>query len=85
MIKTHVASYVFKCFRCFRDMLQMFHMDLAKVDRAVASILEACYKILFKNVSSVVISVLIWMLHIFYAYVARVCSKCFNCFSLVLH
>jgi hypothetical protein len=28
----YVANVYFKCFRCFRDMLQLFHMDVAKVD-----------------------------------------------------
>jgi hypothetical protein len=29
-------------------------------------------------------SVLIWMLHMFHTYAARVCSKYFRCFSLML-
>ena len=32
----HVASVCFKCFICFRGMLQVFCMDVAKVDRDVA-------------------------------------------------
>jgi hypothetical protein len=32
-LKAHVANV---CFKCFRGMLQMFHMDVAKVDRDVA-------------------------------------------------
>ena len=46
-MKTDVASICFKCFRCFIGMLQVFHMDVAKVDRDVAygaSVLEACCK-----------------------------------------
>jgi hypothetical protein len=34
-LKPHVASVYFKCFRCFRGMLQVFYMDVAKVDRDV--------------------------------------------------
>jgi hypothetical protein len=41
-------------------MLQMFHMDIAKVDQDVASVSEACCKRLFK------------MFHLFQTYVARV-------------
>jgi hypothetical protein len=32
----HIASVHLKCFRCFRGMFQLFHMDVAKVDRDVA-------------------------------------------------
>jgi hypothetical protein len=35
-------------FKCFSGMLQMFHMDVVKVDRNVAGVSEACYKCLFK-------------------------------------
>ena len=34
----HVASIHFKCFRCFRGMLQVFYKDVAKVDRDVAHV-----------------------------------------------
>jgi hypothetical protein len=34
----HVASVHFKCFRCFRGMLQVFHKDVVKVDRDVAHV-----------------------------------------------
>jgi hypothetical protein len=67
-------------------MLQVFHMDVAKVDRDlayVASVSEACCKHLFKVFhlfQMYAADVLIWMLHRFQQYVARVCSKCFSCF-----
>jgi hypothetical protein len=32
----HVASMCFKCFRGFIRMLQVFHVDIAKIDRDVA-------------------------------------------------
>ena len=35
-LKAHVASVCFKCFSYFRDMLQGFRMDVAKVDRDIA-------------------------------------------------
>jgi hypothetical protein len=47
MLQTYVSS-VLDCIRC---MLQMFHMDIAKVDQdvaSVASVSEACCKRLFK-------------------------------------
>ena len=47
-MKTHVASL---CFICFIDMLQVFYVDIAKVDQDVAnvaSVSEACCKRLFK-------------------------------------
>ena len=43
----HVASVHFKCFRCFRSMLQVFHTDVAKVDRDVtyvAMVVHVCCK-----------------------------------------
>ena len=75
-------------------MLEVFHMDVAKIDRDVAyaakcaaSVSDACFKHLFKVFhlfQTYVASVLIWMLHTFHTYVARVCSKCFSCFVLML-
>ena len=35
-LKVHVARIFFNCFRCFGGMLQVFHMDFAKVDLDVA-------------------------------------------------
>ena len=46
-LKEHVANVCFKYFICFRGMLQVFYMDVAKVDwdvAYVASISEACCK-----------------------------------------
>jgi hypothetical protein len=47
----------FKCFICFRRMLQMFHLDVAKVDLDVAKInrdiayvvmaIHVCFKCMF--------------------------------------
>jgi hypothetical protein len=36
VLKTHVVRVCFKCFRCFIWTLQVFHVDVAKVDRDVA-------------------------------------------------
>jgi hypothetical protein len=35
-LKAHVANVCFKYFRCFIGTLQVFHMDIAKVDQDVA-------------------------------------------------
>jgi hypothetical protein len=37
-LKLHVVSVYSKCFKCFRCMLQVFYIDVAKVDRDVAHI-----------------------------------------------
>jgi hypothetical protein len=34
----HVASVHFKCFRCFRDILQVLHNDVAKIDRDITHV-----------------------------------------------
>jgi hypothetical protein len=39
-LKAHIATIRFKCFRCFRGVLQVFHIDVAKVDRDVAYVLH---------------------------------------------
>jgi hypothetical protein len=44
-LKAHVANVCFKYFRCFIGMLQVFHMNVAKVDRDVVyvtSVSETC-------------------------------------------
>jgi hypothetical protein len=49
-LKAHVASICFKCFSCFRGILQGFRMDVAKVDRDVAyvaMVVHLCCKRLF--------------------------------------
>jgi hypothetical protein len=93
-LKVHVARVYFKC---FRGMLQVLYIDIAKVDRDVAYIVMAihvCFKCMFQ------------MFHLFQTYVASVlsgcciymhvtsicfkCSKCFHthvckCFIWMLH
>jgi hypothetical protein len=86
----YVANVCFKCFRYFRGMLQVFRMDVAKVDREVAyvaSVSDACCKRLFEMFHlfhTYIVSVFIWILYMFYTCLVRVCSKCFSCFSLIL-
>jgi uncharacterized membrane protein len=37
-LKEHVANVCFKCFRYFRGMLQVFYIDIGKVDWDVAKV-----------------------------------------------
>jgi hypothetical protein len=46
-LKEHVASL---CFRCFKGTLQVFYMDVAKIDRDVTyvtMVVHVCCKLLF--------------------------------------
>ena len=38
VLKLHVTSVCFKYFKCFRDILQVFYTDVAKVDRDIAHV-----------------------------------------------
>jgi hypothetical protein len=38
VLKAHVARVCFNYFRYFRDMLQVFHLDVAKTDGDVAHV-----------------------------------------------
>jgi hypothetical protein len=66
----HVAmmfsSVCFKCFICFRRMLQVFHLDVVKVnlDFAYTCMLQA-YVFSVSGVSYVCCKCFIWMLHMF--------------------
>jgi hypothetical protein len=77
----YVAFVCFKCFRHFKCMLQLFHMDVAKVDRGMLHMLQffrgmvQVYVLSVSDVSQVcficvfrtyVVSVFIWMLHMFH-------------------
>jgi hypothetical protein len=46
----------FKCFRCFIGILQVFHIDVAKVDYDIAygaMVVHVCCKLLCSNISSI--------------------------------
>jgi hypothetical protein len=43
VLKANVASIYFNCFRCFIGISQVFHMDVAKVNRDVAYVAMAIY------------------------------------------
>jgi hypothetical protein len=75
---------------CFICMLQMFHVDVAKLDRDVAyvvMVIHVCCKRLFQMFQlfqTYVTYVLIWVLHMFHTYVASVLSGCCICFTYML-
>jgi hypothetical protein len=91
VLKTH--KVYFKCFKCFIWLLQVFHVDVVKVDcdvAYVAMVVHVCCKSLFPMFQlffqTYVTSAFIWMLHIFHTYVASVlcgCCVCFTWFSSV--
>jgi hypothetical protein len=87
-LKAHVARVCSNCFRCFRDILQVFHMDVAKIDRCCTCCKRPFQKfhLLFQTY---VASVFIWMLHMFHTYVASFilmfnmfCTDFFKCFNV---
>jgi hypothetical protein len=53
VLKTHVASVYFKCFRCFRGMLQVFQMGVAKVDRKCCICCNSCTCMLQRSIPNV--------------------------------
>jgi hypothetical protein len=70
----YVANVCFRCFSRFKGMLQLFLMDVAKVDwdvAYVASVSETCCKRMFK------------MFHLFYTYVASVLIRMFAYVSYI--
>ena len=85
-LKAYVTSVCFNCLRYFRGMLHVFYMDVSKMDRDVAHVTmvaHVCCKRLFKMFhlffQTYVVSVFIWMLHMFYTYVVSVLSACCVC------
>jgi hypothetical protein len=69
----HVASVCFKCLRCFIRMLQLFYLNVAKVDLDVAYVVNG-----YTCVSSV-LQVFQTIRHMFasVSVVSDVCCKCF--------
>jgi hypothetical protein len=64
VLKMHVASVCFKCFRCLRGMLQVFQMDVAKVNRDVAyvaMVVNVCCKGLFSMFLDVLLQVCLFV------------------------
>jgi hypothetical protein len=69
MFFRHVASLYFKCFSCFRCIFQLFHTDVANVDRDfsyVAIVVHVCCKSLSP----------IFHLFFLYTYIASVSDTC---------
>jgi hypothetical protein len=82
-LKEHVANICFKCFRCFRGTLEVFYIDVVKVDRDVskvdpdvayvAMVVYICCKRMFP------------MFHLFFRYMLQVClSRYCICFTPML-
>jgi hypothetical protein len=63
-----LQMYVLSILDVIRGILQLFHMDVAKVDRDVAFVAN-CFR---------------GMLQLFQRHVASVCLKCFICFRRML-
>jgi hypothetical protein len=89
-----VENVCFMCFRCFIDMLQLFHADATKVDQDityVVMVVHVCCKICFQCftvLSDYVVTVFlsrccICFTHMFHAYVASVLSGYCVCFAMV--
>ena len=79
MLQVHVSSVS----DVFRGMLQVFQMDVAKIDQDVAyvaMVVHLCCKGLLPMFHlcfwGVCYKCVIWMLHMFYTYVASVLSRC---------
>jgi hypothetical protein len=73
MFFRHVASLCFKCFGCFRCMFQLFHADVANIDRDIFICCNGCTRMLqasILNISS-------FFIHIY--------CKCFRHMSQVFH
>jgi hypothetical protein len=71
-LNEHVVSVCFKYFSCFRGILQVFRVDVAKVDRDVTYVVRlytyianACSQC-FIFFQMYVASVFIWMLYMFH-------------------
>jgi len=80
----YVSSVYSKCFVCITRMLQVFHLDTAKVDLDVAY--TCMLQAYISNVSYVCCIRLQWLSSVFrcFASVLEVCCKCFNCFGCIL-
>ena len=75
----YVASVQFKCFSFFRDMLQIFHTDVAKVDQMLHILQWLCMYVanMCPNVSSVFSDVCCKCVYLDVAYVSHICCECF--------
>ena len=85
----YVANAYFKCFRCFRGMLQLFRMGVAKVDQGCCTCCICCkcfrgmLQAFVQNVSCVP-DICCNHFDLDVAYVSHICFKYFICFSLML-
>ena len=73
------ANVCFKYFKYFRGMLQVFHMDVAKVDQRCCICCNSCTRMLqtsIPNVSSVFSDVCYKCVYLDVAYVSHICFLC---------
>jgi hypothetical protein len=94
-IKVRVASVCFMCFRCFRSMLQLFYIDIAKVDRRYCTcckyfrVMLVVFKRFVQNILFVP-NACCKRYDLDASYVLHICCnnifqiKCFCCLSLIL-
>jgi hypothetical protein len=75
---SHVARVFFKCLRCFRDMLQVFRMDVAYV----VIVVHVCCRrlfLMFHLFFDICCKCVYLDVHMFHIYVASVLSRCRGC------
>jgi hypothetical protein len=75
-----LQAYLSSVFRCFRGMLQVFQMDVVKVDQDVAyvaMVVQVCCKGLLPMFSSVFLEHMLCV-YLDVAYVSRIGSKCLS-------
>jgi hypothetical protein len=93
VLKIHFVSVCIKCFGCFRGMLELFQMNVVKVDQNIVYIAmlytyvtEVCSKCFICVFGRIIASVFIWMLHTFHTYIVSILSGyCVQWFSSVFH
>ena len=72
-MEAHVATVYFNYFRRFRGMLQLFHMDVAKVDQGCCTYCK-CFRGVVQNVSFV-LDVCCKRSNLDVAHVSHICCK----------
>jgi hypothetical protein len=86
--KEYVANLCFESFKSFRGMLQVFYIGVVYVAMVVqVYMLQRSFTMFYMCLRTYVVSVFIWILHMFHTCVACVLSRycvCLQRFSSVL-
>ena len=86
-LKNAYCKRIFQVFQMFQRYIVAFHADVVKIDRDIIMVVHVCCKLMFTMFylffQTYVVSVFIWMLHIFHTHVSSVLSGCCICFSMV--